>query len=409
MKRDTSTRVLAEGVVASNDTWATGVNNNTLVIGSSGSGKSRGYCIPNIERAEGSVVVADTKGDLCERLRPILQARGFTVQCIDFTDCARTPLGYNPLDFVRMEDDLPDEQDMLSIAAAICPIETDEPFWDYAARDLISSLIGYALTCLPEEECNLATVNRLLEIVADDRFGRLVGELAIADPRAFAVRQYGPTRASRKADKMIGSIRGIAGEKLSPFRFGGVERMFTMAPRADFTGIRYEKTALFIHVSDVDRSMDRLVALFYQQLFKALVNAKEAEGRPFYPVHVVMDDFACGCRVADFDRTISVIRSRGIYASVIIQSIAQLEALYGRAAATIAENCDTVLYLGGNDPGTARWIGDRANRPAHSVLSMPPQEGLLLQRGKPARRVRRYGLEADLRALEFDGKGEICV
>ena len=136
-----------------------------------------------------------------------------------------------------------------------------------------------------------------------------------------------------------------------------------------------------------------MVALFFEQLFRALINAKERNDEPFYPVHVIMDDFACGCPIGHFDNIISVIRSRGIYASAIVQSIAQLEALYGSRAATIMENCDTVLYLGGNDVSTARWIGERANKPAYSILSMPVEDALLLQRGAAVRKVRRYRLE----------------
>ena len=169
-----------------------------------------------------------------------------------------------------------------------------------------------------------------------------------------------------------------------------VDQLFKMGSRIDFCDLRRQKTALFVHISDVDRSMDRLVALFCEQMFKTLI---ERSGRDGYPVHIILDDFACGCPIQGFDNIISVIRSRGIYTSMIIQSIAQLESLYGNKAATICENCDTTLYLGGNDPTTARWIGERANKPSHAILSMPVGDALLIQRGKPVQRVRRYRLE----------------
>ncbi len=134
----------------------------------------------------------------------------------------------------------------------------------------------------------------------------------------------------------------------------------------------------------------QVIALFYEQMFKTLVERSDQDG---YPVHIILDDFACGCPIQGFDNITSVIRSRGIYVSVIIQSIAQLEALYGNKAATICDNCDTTLYLGGNDPTTARWIGERANRSPHAILTMPVDDALLIQRGKPAKKVKRCRLE----------------
>ncbi len=155
-----------------------------------------------------------------------------------------------------------------------------------------------------------------------------------------------------------------------------------------------------VHISDVDRSMDRLVALFYEQLFRILIKTKERKNQPFYPVHVILDDFACGCRVADFESIISVIRSRGIYVSTVIQSIAQLETKYKERSSTIVENCDTVLYLGGNDPQTARLIAERANKPVHEILSMPVGDMLLIQRGQPVRKVKRYALEEHCEVID---------
>lgn len=391
MRRDRSVRILAEGITASNDTWRTGLNNNTLVIGPSGAGKTRGYVLPNILASEGSVVVADTKGELYEQLRDQLEQKGFNVSCIDFTDPAASTIGYDPLDHIRMINDQVREQDVVSVAASLCPVDNNyEPFWDYIVRGLMASLIGYAMTDLPQEECNLSSVCRLYETVVDGRYEKLLEEFREEDPNAFAVRQYAATMAAKGAEKMVASIKSVAGEKLLPYMLGEVDQLFKMVNRIDFCDLRREKTALFVHVSDVDRNMDRLVALFYEQMFKGLIEHSDSNG---CPVHVILDDFACGCPIQGFDSISSVIRSRGIYVSLIIQSIAQLESLYGNKAATICENCDTTLYLGGNDPATARWIGERANRPPHAILSMPVGDALLIQRRKPVQKVKRYRLE----------------
>ena len=394
--QDFSTRILAEGVRVSNDTWATGINNNDVIIGPSGAGKTRGYVIPNVLASEGSLIVTDTKNVLCGALEGYLRENGFKVQCVDFVDCAHSRQGYNPLDYVEMTDEKPNEQDMMRVAAALCPVEDSrDPFWELAARGLLASLVGYAMECLPLQECNLSSVCRLFRAVLDDdKYEKLIRELEITDPECFAVRQFLTSRASKKADKMDASIKGILGQKLAAYGFDGIQRVFTMQDRVNFAGLRKEKTALFINISDTDRSMDRLVSLFYAQAMQTLCNTPEVPGETFLPVRMIMDDFASGCRVPDFDRVISVVRSRHLYISIIIQSLSQLESLYGGAsAATILNNCDTLLYLGGNDVSTSRYIGARANRPPHAILSMGTDEALLFQRGQEARKVERYKLE----------------
>ena len=401
MRRDRSWRILAKGVSVSNDSFETKLNNNTLLIGTTGSGKTRSYVIPNILASEGSIVVSDTKGDLYDKLHEQLEAKGYRTLYIDFTDCLHSPTGYNPLSYIRIgEDDLPNEQDMLSIAKALVPDTKDEPFWGYAARDLFNSLLGYTMTYLPAEEHNLVSICRLFDTVADGRYEMLIDEVAEEAPYAFAVTHYAIMKSGKEAEKMIGSIRGVCSGELSHYRFDGAKRLFTMENQVCFEALRYQKTALFVHISDVDRSMDRLVALFYEQLFRILIKTKERKNQPFYPVHVILDDFACGCRVADFESIISVIRSRGIYVSTVIQSIAQLETKYKERSSTIVENCDTVLYLGGNDPQTARLIAERSNKPVHEILSMPVGDMLLIQRGQPVRKVKRYALEEHCEVID---------
>lgn len=391
MRRDRSVRILAEGITASNDTWRTGLNNNTLVIGPSGAGKTRGYVLPNLLASEGSIVVTDTKGELYGQMKEQLEQKGFNVSCVDFINPQASTIGYDPLDHIRVVDGKAREQDMISIAASLCPVDNNyEPFWDFIVRGLIASLIGYTMAALPEEERNLSSVCRLYDTVVDGRYEKLILEMQEEDPMAFAVRQYSATMAAKEAEKMAASIKSVTGQKLLPYMVSEVDQLFKMGNRIDFRDLRRQKTALFVHISDVDRSLDRLVALFYEQMLKALIERSDQDG---YPVHIILDDFVCGCPIQGFDSISSVIRSRGIYVSLIIQSIAQLESLYGNKAATICDNCDTTLYLGGNDPTTARWIGERANRSPHAILSMPVDDALLIQRGKPVQKVKRYRLE----------------
>lgn len=391
--RDKTSRILAEGVTVSNDTWATGLNNNDIIVGPSGAGKTRGYLVPALLTADDmSLIVTDTKGVLYRQYAHRLAARGYRVQLLDLTDCAHSPVGYNPMDYIRMDGDKADEQDVMRVAAALCPVEDGrQPYWDLAARGLLASMVAYAMEALPLEEAHLGSISRLYEATMDDAYERLMAEMALVEPRAFAVRQYTPTRAGKDADKTVACIKAILGEKLAVYASEAVERLFTLPERVDFASLRRAKTCMFVNVSDTDRSMDRLVSLLYTQAIQALCNTPEADGETFLPVRMIMDDFASGCRVEGFDKIISVVRSRHLYLSVIIQSLSQLEGLYGSAcSATILNNADTLLYLGGTDMATARYIGDRANLPAHRILDMDVDDALLFRRGQAVRRVKRY-------------------
>lgn len=167
--------------------------------------------------------------------------------------------------------------------------------------------------------------------------------------------------------------------------------------RINFPRLGKEKTALFLTISDTDRSMDRLVNLFYTQAFQSLCAAADRSSghRLKIPVRFYLDDFAANVRIPDFDKIISVIRSRKISVSVIIQSISQLEAMYGQArASTILNNCDNLLYLGGTDVNTAHLIAQRANKPVSAILGMPLDAAMLFTRGQPPKMVKKYDLHS---------------
>lgn len=157
----TSYRILAENQKVNNDTWITGLNNNDVIIGPSGAGKTRGYVIPNILQAEESIIVADTKGNLSSMLIRRMRKRGYSCRTLDFTDGYST-VGYNPFDYIRYneKEDSYSAADIKTIAAAMVPIESREPFWDYAARMYLESMIAYVLECLPKEEHTLMAVHR---------------------------------------------------------------------------------------------------------------------------------------------------------------------------------------------------------------------------------------------------------
>lgn len=387
-------RILARGVTVSGDTRATGLNNNDIIIGPSGAGKTRGYVIPNILQAGESMVVTDTKGNLRRRLSGVLEREGCTVGDLDFADCAASPWGYNPMRYIRRKEGKYSEQDIITVAACLIPLtDSLEPFWDLAARMLLEGLIAYVLECLPEEEHTLGIVARLMQEMSQKHFDTLFQELEQINPGSFAVSRYKMFRLCARADKMTASIQGVLATQLSPYLFDGAGALFANTRQISFEALAERKSALFLTVSDTDRSLDALVTLFYTQALQALCRYADsrADSRLPVPVRFIMDDFAAGTRIPDFDNTTSIIRSREISVSLIIQSLSQLEALYGPARAkTILNNCDHLLYLGGQDVETAAFIGKKANKPTGDILNMPLNDAWLFERGQRPRQVRKY-------------------
>ena len=165
-------RIMAKGVEISNNTRKTGVNNNDLIIGPAGAGKTRGYIIPYILHSEESMIIADTKGNLHTAYGKYLKEKGYNVKCINFKDVEAATCGHNPLDYVRVKDGKANDQDVMRVVAAMCPMmDTREPFWDQSAHMLLSAYVHYIMeTCSPSER-NLANVFKLYRksLIQDDR------------------------------------------------------------------------------------------------------------------------------------------------------------------------------------------------------------------------------------------------
>lgn len=388
-------RILADGVQVDNDTWATGLNNNDLVIGPSGGGKTRGYVMPNILQCAGSMVIADTKGRLLSELGPALEREGYQIANLDFTDCLHS-CGYNPLAYVRYDEQRGayNEQDIMTISACIVTAEiTKDPFWENTARMVLESIIGYVLECLPQEEHHLGSVVDLFGEMRNKVFHDLFGELCEITPYSFAAMRYKSYMTCFEADKMYASIMGILSEKLAVLTFDGARALYVNPNQIDIPSLGQKKTALFLTISDTDRSMDKLANIFYSQALHVLCRtADKSEGyRLPVPVRFLLDDFASNVCIPDFDKIISVIRSREISVSLMLQSISQLDSLYGPARAkTIINNCDHCLFLGSLDVDTARYISVKANRSVNTILDMPVGEAWLFARGQAPRCVRRF-------------------
>ena len=402
-----SERILGRDVRINNNTWTTGLNNNDLIIGPSGAGKTRGYVMPNIMQCNESMIISDTKGSLVDELGPLLERSGYRLIHLNFKDLGKS-YGYNPMDYIRKDPETGRyrEQDIMAIAETLAPVQShDDPFWDEAAKMYLTSLISYAMECLPEEEHNLKIVSELFAQIHTGYYRQMIKEHQKADPDSYAVQCYSLFEYNSKSEKTEASITSILGEKLNGLLFGNAVRMYTAKKRIDFRDLAKRKTAVFLTISDMDRSMDRLVSLVYSQALQVLTDYADTccEGHRLpVPVRLYLDDFATNAFIPHFQNITSVIRSREISVSIILQSITQLTALYGSSnAKTIVNNCDNLLYLGGQDVDTATFISPRINKPVSRILSMPLDEAWLCTRGSEARRIQKYDLSTHPRYQEL--------
>lgn len=402
-----SKRILAKNVFVSNDTWVTGINNNDLLVGPPGAGKTRGYVVPNILHTQDSLIVADTKGNLCRLYGDHLKEKGYTVMHLDFTDAANTPWGYNPLAYIRecrdeeanKNGDYYSEQDIKKIAQAICPcLNSKEPFWDQAAQMYLETIILFVMNLLPPWQHNLYEVYTFLSKMGTDELENMVEEECTIHPDSAFTRKMQMIRQNARADKMDASIKGILAQHLDVVTYSGVKRMFCMKEQVDMGAFLRGKTALFLSVSDSDRSQDALINLFYTQALQYLMAAadRQPDSRLPIPVRFILDDFSTNTVIPDFDKIISVIRSREIYVSVIIQSLSQLEGLYDHARAqTIINGCDHCLYLGGTDTRTAEYFSRKFNCQISTVLNLPLDGLFIFERGCEPRKAGKYDLNSD--------------
>ena len=397
-----SESILAEGVTLSNDTWHTGLNCNQLVLGPSGSGKTRNFLKPNLLQANASYLVLDTKGLLYREVGPVLAGLGYEVQNVNFADVAGT-VGYDPLDHIRRDPQTgePSQQDIISVASALSPKESlQDPFWEQAAANYLASFIAYVLETHPAKAQSFDRVVKLFEAcVKPDDMDGLFMSLERDWPNSFALAMYRRASCTQTAEKMHASIMGIIAEKLMCLGFKEATSLFRNPRRVDFARMGRRRVALFVSVSDTDPSLLPLTSLFVSQAIQGLLRAADAmpNGMLPVPVRLFLDDFS-NLRIPDFDKVISVTRSREVWCTLLCQSVAQLQSMYGAAGAeTIMGNCDAQLVLAFMDNATTAAYAGRAGRTPDTLLATPLDESWLFLRGRKPIKVHKYDLTAHQR------------
>ncbi|WP_203261643.1 VirD4-like conjugal transfer protein, CD1115 family [Streptococcus uberis] len=339
-------------------------NKNVLVIGGSGSGKTRFYVKPNLMQMHSSYCVTDPKGTIVLECGKMLEDNGYEIKILNTINFKKS-MKYNPFAYIRSE------KDILKLVQTIIANtkgegeKSGEDFWVKAEKLYYTALIGYIWYEAPREEKNFATLLDMIdasEVREDDEtymnpIDRLFEALEKKEPTHFAVKQYKKYKLA--AGKTAKSILISCGARLAPFDIQEL-RDLMKEDELELHTLGDRKTALFVIISDTDDTFNFVVSIMYSQLFNLLCDKADDVYGGRLPVHVrfLLDEFANIGLIPKFEKLIATIRSREISASIILQAQSQLKAIYKDNADTIVGNCDSTLFLGGKEKTTLKELSE---------------------------------------------------
>lgn len=357
-------KILTQNVMMGLDGKLHRRNLNILVIGGSGSGKTRFYCKPNIMQSNTSFVVLDPKGEILRDTGKLLESKGYKIKILDLINMEKSHC-YNPFEYLKDDNDVQRLVTNLFKATTPKDANTQDPFWDMSASMLLSALIFYLIYEAPKEEQNFDTVMEMIrygDINEDDEqyispLDSLFYNLEMIEPSHIAVKYYKNYRSG--SGKTLKSIQITLISRLEKFNLESLAAL-TATDELELEALGEKKTALFAIIPDSDTSFNFLVSILYTQLFQQLFYAADHKYGGSLPIHVhfLMDEFANVSLPDDFDKALSVMRSRGVSVSIILQNLAQLKALFEKQWESIVGNCDSFLYLGGNEQSTHKYISE---------------------------------------------------
>ena len=380
-------------------------NKNILVIGGSGSGKTRFFCKPSLLQAHSSYVVTDPKGTLLPEVGTFLRRKKYRIKCLNLINFKKS-MKYNPLAYIRSEKDILKLVNALIMNTKGEGEKSGEDFWVKAERLYYTALIGYIWYEAPEEEKNFITLLDLInasEAREDDETYQspvdlLFAELEAKEPDHFAVSQY--KKFKMAAGKTLKSILISCGARLAPFDIKELRELMEY-DELELDTLGDEKTALFVILSDTDSTFNFVCALMYSQLFNLLCDKADDFYGGRLPVHVrlILDEFANIGQIPNFDKLIATIRSREISAAIILQSQSQLKTIYKDAADTIVGNCDSTLFLGGKEKTTLKEISELLGKETIDLYNQSENRGTQIS----------YGLNYQKMGKELMSQDELAV
>ncbi len=343
-------------------------NLNALVVGGSGASKTRGYALPNVIQAASSLLILDPKGEILRTSGHLLEAEGFEVRVLDLINMEKSH-GFNP--FVYLDSDNDVQRLVTNLFKATTPkgSVSQDPFWDTAASMLLLALVFYLLYEAPGSEQNFPMVMEMLrsgEVREDEEDFRsildeLFDELRGREADHIALKYYDAYRSG--SPKTLKSIQVTLASRLEKFNLQSLAAL-TQTDELDLPSLGERKVALFALIPDNDTSFNFLVSILYTQLFQQLFSLADSKYDGSLPTHVhfLLDEFANVALPEDFDKILSVVRSRNISISIIVQNIAQLKALFEKQWESLMGNCDCLLYLGGNEATTHKYVSEQLGK-----------------------------------------------
>ena len=385
-------------------------NKNILVIGGSGSRKTRFFCKPSLLQAHSSYVCTDPKGTLLPEVGSFLERKKYRIKCLNLINFKKS-MRYNPLAYIRSEKDILKLVNALILNTKGEGEKSSEDFWVKAERLYYSALIGYIWYEAPEEERNFITLLDLInasEAREDDETYQspvdiLFQQLEEKEPDHFAVKQY--RKFKMAAGKTLKSILISCGARLAPFDIKELRDLME-TDELELDTLGDSKTALFVIISDTDSTFNFVAALMYSQLFNLLCDKADDFYGGRLPVHVrlILDEFANIGQIPNFDKLIATIRSREISASIILQSQSQLKTIYKDAADTIVGNCDSTLFLGGKEKSTLKEISELLGKETIDSYNQSENRGAQTSHGLNYQKLGKELMTQDELAVMDGGK-----
>ena len=339
-------------------------NLNTLVIGGSGAGKTRFYAKVNVLQANTSFIILDPKGEIARDEGYLLEREGYDVKVLDLINMEKSHC-YNPFVYLKTDNDV--QRLVTNLFKATTPkgSQSSDPFWDTSAAMLLLSLMFYLWYEAPPDEQNFPMVMEMLragDVKEEDEnyispLDILFNQLEVENPNHIALKYYRDYRSG--SAKTLKSIQITLASRLEKFNLDSLAGL-TQTDELELDKIGEKKTALFAIIPDNDPSFNFLVSMLYTQLFQQLFYIADYKygGRLPIHVHFLMDEFANVSLPDDFQNILSVMRSREISVSIILQNLAQLKKLFEKDWESIVGNCDEFLYLGGNEQSTHKYVSE---------------------------------------------------